>query len=530
MAEPNIAVAEDSVQARDATNAAVPPGGAISSRYWKLLQRAFSFPAMLGAFLVGKMFYEGRKFLIDPDVWWHIKTGQAILTTHHLPTVDPYSFTVHLQPWIAYEWLGEVATALVANLGGLRALDFYLIALGSAVLMALYYLGMLRSGNSKAGFVAAGLLSSWTIASFTLRPQMWGYLFLVLTLICLELFRQGKTRALWFLPVIMLVWVNTHGSFIIGLGVTFLCLLSGLFNFKFGKIYTSRWSSTELRQLSTVFLGCLALLPLTPYGIRLALYPFDMAFSQPLNVASVHEWQAMSFGGLGGKMFLAFVMGFFILQTIFEFEWRLEELVLFFGGAIMAFLHLRLVMLFVPFTIPLFAVIASRWLDAYSRAKDKPLLNAVLIAGVIAAMVHFFPSRAQLEERVAEKFPVAALQYLREHPVSGPMYDTYFFGGYLVWSGYPTFIDGRGDIFERGGVFADYMQVALVRPDALSILDKYGIRACLVERDEAVSSVLSASPEWRRIYADNLSALYVRTSDQSSAQWNSSTSRSALSE
>src|SRR5215472_101918 len=170
MTEPNIAVAEDSVRAQDKTSV-LTPERVISSRwYWELLKRTFSFPAMLGTFLVGKMFYEGRKLLIDPDVWWHIKTGQAILATHHFPTADPYSFTVHGQPWIAYEWLGEVATALVAGLGGLRALDFYLIALGSAVLMTLYYLGTLRSGNSKAGFVAAGLLSSWTVASFTLRP------------------------------------------------------------------------------------------------------------------------------------------------------------------------------------------------------------------------------------------------------------------------------------------------------------------------------------------------------------------------
>jgi hypothetical protein len=524
MSESEIAIpAGSKVESRDSEFGGVRPGAvsageiagaqtrvASSSKALELLKWAFSFPVMLGTFLVGKMFYDGRVFFVDPDLWWHIKTGQTILTTRHWPTTDPYSFTVHGQPWIAYEWFGEVVAGWIAKIGGLRALDFYLIALGSAILIALYCLGTLRARNSKAGFVAAGLLSSWGIASFTLRPQMLGYLFLVLTLICLEFFRQGKRRAIWFLPPMMLVWVNTHGSFIVGLGVIFAYWMCGLLEFQKKGIRAVRWSKEERRDLSFVFLLCLAVLPLTPYGTQLAVYPFNMAFSQPLNVANIKEWQPMAFNLAGGKTFLAFVVGFFVLQMIFDFEFRLEEFVLFMGGMVMAFLHMRLVMLFVPFTVPVFAVIARRWLQPYRRSIDKYVLNAILIGGVVAAMVHYWPSRTFLEKKVADKFPVHAVEYLRAHPVAGPMYNTYFFGGYLVDSGFPTFIDGRGDLFERGGVFADYMHIALLRPGALSVLNSYGVRACLLERDEALSTVLLASPEWKRVYVDNVSALYVR--------------------
>src|SRR6516164_9867089 len=84
----------------------------------ELLKWAFSFPAMLGAILVGRVFYEARDFFVDPDVWWHIKTGQNILATRHWPTTDPYSSTVAGQPWLAYEWLAEVMLAAVARVGG----------------------------------------------------------------------------------------------------------------------------------------------------------------------------------------------------------------------------------------------------------------------------------------------------------------------------------------------------------------------------------------------------------------------------
>ncbi len=191
---------------------------------------------MLGTFLVGVTFYAGRMFTVDPDMWWHIKTGQTILATRHWPTVDPYSFTVLGQPWIAFEWLGDVLIGAVARVGGVRGLDALLIVLGSAVMIALYAFATVRSGNSKAGFLAAAVLFCLANPSFSMRPQMLGYLFLVLTLIALELYRQGKQWAIWFLPPLLLVWINTHGSFIIGLGVIFVYLVCGLKGFQVGAI------------------------------------------------------------------------------------------------------------------------------------------------------------------------------------------------------------------------------------------------------------------------------------------------------
>jgi hypothetical protein len=476
------------------------------------LKRVVSFPAMLGAFLVGAVFYFGRNFTVDPDVWWHIRTGQMILATGHWPRTDPFSFTVHGQPWMAYEWAGEVLIGWASRIGGIRALDFLLIALGAAVMTALYALGTVRSGKSKAGFVAAAVLLPLATPSFTLRPQMLGYLFLVLTLIALELFRQGKRWAAWLLPLLMLAWVNTHGSFIVGLGAIFLYWICGFVEFRKGRIEAKRWSPKERQSLSLIFLLCLAVLPITPYGARLAAYPFNMAFSQPLNVASVSEWQSMPFQILGGKIFLAIALAFFLLQMAFDFTWRIEELLLFTAGVTMACIHVRFILLFVPFTAPLLATMVGRWLDSYHRDKDKYVLNAVLMAAVVAAMVHYFPTRAKLDADVAEKFPLHAVEYLRQHPVAGPMFNNYGFGGYLVNAGYKTFIDGRGDLFERAGVFGDYMRLVRLEPGALDVLRRYHIQTCLILRDEPLSTVLLSSSGWKRVYVDSVSALFVRTS------------------
>ena len=509
IAVPTYVAANDETAVRPQKH--VPPRRPASLPVLSAVRWILSFPALLGIFLAGAAFYCGRAFRVDPDLWWHVKVGQSILATHHWPTTDPYSFTVHGQPWIAYEWAGDVLLGWTSRVAGVRGLDFLLIALGAAVMLALYGLGTLRAGNSKAGFLAATVFFPLASVSFTLRPQMLGYLFLVLTLIALELFRQGRRWSVWCLPALMLVWVNTHGSFIIGLGLIALYLVCGLWDFRKGGIEAKRWSPGERRTLSLVLLLCVAVLPVTPYGMKLALYPFNMAFSQPLNIANVAEWQPMPFEMAIGKIFLAFVLVFFLLQIALGLIWRIEEVLLFLAGLAMATLHTRFVLLFVPFATPLLAAVAARWVPSYSRAKDKYLLNALLMAGIALAMVHYFPSRKNLDQKIAGAFPVQAVAYLRQHPVPGPMFNSYGFGGYLIGAGYQTFIDGRGDLFERGGVLKDYLNVVRLKPDSLELLQQYGIESCLIESDGPLSTVLQALPGWKRLYADKISAVFVRT-------------------
>ena len=482
-----------------------------SSWFVWLLQRVFSFPAMLGTMLVGAAFYVGRNFMVDPDVWWHVKVGESILATHLVPTADPYSFTVLGAPWMAYEWLGEILIACASRLGGLQGLDFLLIALSAAITLSLYVFATVRSGNSKAAFLAVTALLLIANASFSLRPQMLGYLFLVLTLIAMELLRQGKSWALWALPPIFLIWVNTHGSFIIGLGVILVYLISGLKSFQMGGIKGLAWSGAERLRLEIIFMLCLAVLPGTPYGSRLAVYPLDMAFSQPVNVANILEWRPMPLELVGGKIFLALLFGFFLMQILFEFVWRLEELVLYFGGTFMAALHVRFILLFVPFFAPIIAVMLARWIPGYERTKDKYIVNAVLMAGLLVATVHYFPSTRNLQDRVAETFPVRALEYLQQHSAPLPMLNTYGYGGYLIAAGQKVFVDGRGDLYERGGVLGDYMHLSQMKPGALAVLDRYGVQSCLVDRDEPMSTLLAASSNWKLQYADSTSALYVRS-------------------
>ena len=480
-----------------------------------LWQRVFSFPALLGAALVGGLATIAQKFFLDPDVWWHIKNGQVILATHHWLTTDPYSFSVAGQHWIDAEWIGEVLLAAMYRLGGLRGLELLFLILGSAILIALYTLAAARSGNSKAAFVATAAVFVLTTLSFNLRPQMLGYLFLVLTLIVLERFRQGKRRAVWALPILMLIWVNAHGSWIIGLGVIGVYLASGLVEFHLGDIEARRWSPSDRLRLAIVFVLCACATLITPYGAAVAKFPFVFAFSLPLNMANIIEWQPMPFGLLLGKLFLVVLLGVIVFQVTYRFAWRLEEFGLFLFGTIMACLHVRFLLIFVSVFAPLLATILARWVPRYERAKDRYLLNAALMAAVLVIIIWYFPSQADLRQNVGKTYPVAAVEYLNQHSVPGPMYNTYGFGGYLIWSRGPehkVFMDGRGELYEPGGVLADYLEISNVKPGAFSMLQKYGFQSCLLNHDEALATVLAAMPEWQKVYEDETSILFVRGS------------------
>jgi hypothetical protein len=483
-----------------------------ANRLANLLRMVFSFPAMLGTLLIGAAFIAGRMFAVDPDLWWHVKNGQNILATHHLPTSDPYSFTVANTPWLSYEWLGDVALGAVERFGGLQGLDGLLILLSSAIMLALYAFATVRSGNSKAGFVTAAALYILATPSFSLRPQMFGYLFIILTLMAVELFRKGHSRALWMLPPLFLVWVNTHGSWVIGLGVLVTFLLCGILEFRIGSIEARRWNQTQRMQLEICLLLCLAVIPLTPYGTRLAAYPFTVASSLPVNLANVIEWQPMPFNLLGGKIFLMLLLAFFLLQMALRFTCRLDELALFIGGTVMACLHIRFLLIFVPFFSIVLVGALAQWVPPYDRRKDKYVANAILMVAIIICMVRYFPTRKEMREVVSRQFPVRAVEYLRQHDVAGPMYNTYGYGGYLIWAlpERKVFIDGRGDLYEVGGAFSDYLEVANLKPAAFAVLRSYGIRSCLLERTEPLATVLGAHPDWRREYSDDVSVLFVK--------------------
>jgi hypothetical protein len=160
-------------------------------------------------------FAGGHSLYRDSDTGWHILAGESMIANAQVPTTDPYSFTRAGRPWLAWEWLSDVAFGAAHRAAGLRGVELL-----SALAIALAVTGSvalaLRLGaNFFAAAGGAALLLVVTSVHWLARPHIFGWLFALAFLAVAELHRPGK-KMLWTLPVLSVLWVNMHGSFVLG--------------------------------------------------------------------------------------------------------------------------------------------------------------------------------------------------------------------------------------------------------------------------------------------------------------------------
>ena len=480
-----------------------------------LIARLVPFPVFLAGLLVAGAFVTTRKPAFDPDVWWHAVIGQEILRTGHWPTHDVFSFTAPGARWIAYEWFGELWMGLAYRWGerGLLVLNGIWAA---ALLVLLYVYLTLVVRNCKAAAAAAAVLLPVLSGVFSARPQMLGYCFLLIELICLERFARGRPRALWVLPPLYLVWVNTHGSFILGLALLGAFWLNGLFQFHVGDVETRRWTPAESRALLLAALGAVAVLPLTPYGTRLGAYPFEMALLQKVNLAHIQEWMAIDFATSFGRVFLASLLGLFVAQLLWRPRYRLFDVLFFVAAAFAAGNHIRFIFVFTFILAVRLATLLARWFPPYQPEKDRPVLNLVLLSLLSVGLVVTYPTQAQIERDLAPAYPVKAVACIRHGCAPEPMLNEYAWGGYLIGQfrgGVKVFIDGRADFYEYAGVLQDYVDLMDLHANTPLLLAKYRIRSAFIRTDSSLATYLSAVPGWKLRYRDPLASVFVFTAE-----------------
>ncbi len=175
-----------------------------------------------------------RESMRDPDIWWHLADARQLTSTHHFIRTEPNSFTVGGQPWVNPEWLAELPywfSYQALHLRGIYLAEWIII---SANLVFLYWRGYRQSGHAGAAWWAAAL--AFLLISVNSGPRTISIAYLAMSseLAILDAHRRGNSRALWLLPPLFCVWVNLHGSWLIGLALFMLYILSGAFDFKKG--------------------------------------------------------------------------------------------------------------------------------------------------------------------------------------------------------------------------------------------------------------------------------------------------------
>jgi hypothetical protein len=479
-----------------------------------ILRRIFSFPVVLASTMVPLAVLTVRSRFNDPDMWWHLRLGQIIWKSHYIPAVDIFSFTAKGHPWVPHEWLAQLTLYAVWQLGGYEGLMLWLSCAVSSLLILGYVLCAKYCGNAKIAFLGSLLMWLFGTAGFAIRPQVSGYLLLVLELLLLQFGRMGNPRWFWLLPPMFALWVNVHGSFFLGLIVAMLTYLLSFFNMRAGSLVAIAWTP-ERRKYFGLSLGLsVVALFANPIGLTQILYPINAMWGQPIGTAQVQEWQPLALTDPRCIVLCAVIVGVLLLAVVRRAELEVQELTLLLAGGWLAMRHQRMLFVFGILSAPIVCRMLLDFWQGYDREKDRPLLNGVAISAAFLAALFAFPTQTSLVQQVGEGNPQAAVEYIRQHKLVGPMLNEYVFGGYLIWAlpEHPVFVDGREDVYDWTGVMPEFARWALLEEPPNRLLDKYHVQFCVLAAHSPVSQAMRLLTGWRTVYADNQAIIFVRDS------------------
>ena len=485
----------------------------------KTWRRLTSFPAMLIAILFTSPFFvsldvqQGGAVMRDPDIWWHLRNAQILLSTHHFIRQELYSFTTQGKPWINPEWLAEIPYYMAFHFFGERGLFLVMLAAVEVFIAGMLLRCYLRSGDVSAAFLATWIAVLLAAVNIGLRTVLFGWLCFLGELLLLEAFLRGRDF-LWMLPPLFALWINLHGSWPIGYIFFVLFGLSGLLEGSWGSIDAVQWSRQQRRKLIAVGVISLAAVFVNPYGWRLVYYPFHLILHQRLTLSVIDEWRSVSFQSFYGTVVFVLASAMLVFTLARRRSWPLHELLFALLAVYVGLLHRRFLFLTGMILCPMLAIEFSGLVFApYDAKKDnKRVLNIAFIVGFYIFAFRHIPTSAALHKAEAKYFPVASLPDLRKTCLQERTFDRYEWGGFLIWNvrDIPVFIDSRADVFDDSGVLADYLRATTI-DDSLAILDRYRIGCVLMNTDSQLVYLLQRTPGWHTQYEDKQTTLLVRT-------------------
>jgi hypothetical protein len=446
-------------------------------------------------------------FLVDADTFLHISLGKWILQNGRFPVVDQYSYTAFGKAWLATDWISELIFAALYRVGqwrGVTEIVAVTCALISGVL-CFYLATKLRLS------IALGLTAIIVILispHFLARPVIFSYLLLVVWIVLILEIEDQDDWAGWrgfILIPLMLLWANVHGSFTFGLAVFYLFLCNAIWD-----LYNSKKDLQRLRRLLVLLVGVTVAALLTPYGPFSALKTAQLMSDPALE--SIAEWHAPEFQK--DPFHLASIVGLFALLVYFGIRLRGPRLLTLLLVTVFALEHKRglgLFALVAPLLLvrPLSACVP--WLAIQDHALDPVIRFANKRSGNIAlgctvavaiAGVTMWTTAPKIQPPT-EIAPEEAITAARLAGFKDNVLNSYGFGGYLIFKGIPTFVDGRVELYGNQFLRHYFDAMSLNNSDEASrILKQYDVHWALLKPSEPIAFMLRADG-WVQLYGDH---------------------------
>lgn len=457
--------------------------------------------------------------LNDPDFFWHLKTGELIYTTSSLPTTDPFSFTRQGAEWVLHEWLFQLLIYMCHLWFGEYGLR--VLVLGS-IALCLYFTHLTMRTTGLAHHTSTILLI-WLLLSLitfiTPRPQLASYLFFAYYLNAIyQALKTREARHLHALPLLMILWVNMHGGYLIG--VTLLALATAS-TWLEGRLRATSQAADDLtRRLLLTTVATLLASSVNPDFISHWKYPFYVLSMEA--TAHIEEWHSPDFAAPYAQSFLAVVIFYTARLAAAKQRPSVDKLLIpafFIVAAISSARNIPFALISMMALLPnaggldsrrfqflhtLTAGLTGRYRALASRGremgKEGYLLNwfTLLLLFAILSQLNLNPGA------VTDTYPHKAVDFFVEQGLQGNILSEYKNGGYLLYRLYPdshVFIDGRADMY-GDRIVLEHAAIMSGAKEWRALFEKYNIDYIICSNRAPIYQKLLESARVEILYSD----------------------------
>jgi len=460
----------------------------------------------------------------DGDLPRHLLVGKLIRTTHEIHLTDIFSYRTVGFPSIPHEWLSQVIFSVFYDLLGLGGVVFLTVLIVTTVWAIIYYDALHRSNSLIAALVFTGLGVGASLIHVLPRPHLFSYLFTTLWILVLEQIQKDKLHKWWLLPALMLVWVNLHGMFVLGIVIWIIYLVGDLF-----ENTTKSWfTSPKTKAMLTG--GALSIVAtfLSPSGVGIWKAIASLGGNAYIK-SRIPEYQSANFQIPETWPFiliLLLALASFSRSTA-KTPWRYVFLVTAFAGV--ALYSSRMLPLFAIVSVPIVAQAFVDWLkedfpknriwaiETNLNTTNQTSNGWIWVFTVILVVAFLFklniPIDAGNKGNVfsSQFFPVEAVTWLESNPQNGHVFNEFDWGGYMLlklWPAQPIFMDGHTHIYGEN-LTREYEQVVTLNNNWESILDKYQVTWAIVRTQSSIAGALE-NEDWQILYQDPTAIILSR--------------------
>lgn len=482
----------------------------------------------------------------DGDTGWHIRTGEWIIAHHAVPRVDLFSFSKPTAAWFAWEWAWDVVFASIHRLAGLAGVAFVTTLMLGLFSLLVYRLSLRVSHNDLMSMAVTVLTVAVSSIHWLARPHLVTWIFTLCFLNGIESAQSGNRKALFWLPLLMVLWVNMHGGFVAGLLVLScyavgesLSALTQAESLKGNGLPAAAWHKSAAYWQS---LGlCAVATFVNPYGWQLHKHVFTYLTDTAL-LDKIQEFQSISFHAGPAILFeIMLALAAFVVLTKLQAR-QFSPVLLLCLWAHFALLSARHIPLFMIVAAPFAAVLLSVSLrEALTVAALRPVAEVIadiakdlrtmeftprlhiasaaavlLIAGLFAAGQRPFAPQFNPEE-----FPIQAIPVIEQN-AGKRIFTTDQWADYLLYRLYPAervFFDGRSDFYGNDFVLVN-QRIAGAEHQWNALLQRFHIELVMVKPETPLSAVLKISPGSKVLFDDgkvivfDIHGLYQRISEK----------------